>query len=377
MKQTMLDAAEAPGVEDGKPISGLTLYVASQWQDLPSEITNEFELQSAKYDELLVFMEPRSVFSPPQKGVFLLKAKNSRGDTRYMGKSIIKEAFDKSGNKALEHKLRILGSALIGIIVFAFIIVFLFRRVASPVEDLRSWTKSLSKDKLQKPVPDFGYSELNSMAEMVKSSLTSVQESLDREKEFLGYASHELRTPIAVTRTNSELLGKLIEKQMHPEKQSEVIERIHRASITMTDLTETLLWLNRDEGKTLPISSLQLGYLVEQLVHDLNYLLDGKKVDVEVTIDTQFFDVPEILCRIILSNLIRNAFQHTSEGRVSIVQTGKCVYITNQNIAGEESEDELGFGLGLQLTQRLIEQYKWDYDSRNIEGGRAITLKLK
>ncbi|WP_435806497.1 histidine kinase dimerization/phospho-acceptor domain-containing protein [Shewanella psychromarinicola] len=35
---------------------------------------------------------------------------------------------------------------------------------------------------------------------------------------MLGYASHELRTPIAVIRTNSELLQKLIHKGASPEK---------------------------------------------------------------------------------------------------------------------------------------------------------------
>ncbi len=103
-----------------------------------------------------------------------------------------------------------------------------------------------------------------------------MQQSLDREQEFLSYASHELRTPIAVTRTNSELLSKMMTVNNSPEKQIEVVERIKRASITMTDLTETLLWLNRSEGKSLVTENVQLGELTEQLVHDLDYLLEGK-----------------------------------------------------------------------------------------------------
>ncbi|WP_244225164.1 histidine kinase dimerization/phospho-acceptor domain-containing protein [Vibrio aquaticus] len=62
---------------------------------------------------------------------------------------------------------------------------------------------------------------------------------------FLGYASHELRTPIAVTRNNSELLCKMISKGIPSEKQLVVLDRIERAGFTMTDLTETLLWLNQ------------------------------------------------------------------------------------------------------------------------------------
>jgi len=79
-----------------------------------------------------------------------------------------------------------------------------------------------------------------------------------------------------------------------------------------------------------------------------------------------------MLCRIVIANLIRNAFQHTAEGKVSIEQKGRVIQIVNQNSKGQESRESLGFGLGLQLTEKLIRQYT----SSDIEGGRSVSLTL-
>jgi len=204
--------------------------------------------------------------------------------------------------------------------------------------------------------------------------LSSVQDSLEREQQFLGYASHELRTPIAVTRTNSELLKKLIFKGNNTEKQLEVLERIQRASITMSDLTETFLWLNRQEGKNLPDSEVQLGGLTQQLTQDLAFLIQGKSIELDIETDNASIRLPETLCRIIITNLIRNAFQHTADGKVIIKQSGVCLLIVNQNLTEVSSGDELSFGLGLQLTEKLIEQYNWKYESTELDTGKEVIV---
>jgi len=200
---------------------------------------------------------------------------------------------------------------------------------------------------------------------LIQSSLGSVQESLEREQRFLGYASHELRTPIAVVRTNSELLRKMISKGITPEKQIAVLDRIERAGFTMTDLTETLLWLNRQEGKSLPSKRIHVGALTRQVESELHYLLKGKPVDVNVSIDDSELELPEGLCRIVITNLIRNAFQHTQNGDVDIVLMNNQLTIASRDSDKDVEREELGFGLGLELTKRLIEQYGWEYFSYN------------
>ncbi|MEB3733550.1 hypothetical protein ULF88_04010 [Halopseudomonas pachastrellae] len=59
------------------------------------------------------------------------------------------------------------------------------RRVARPVGALGDWARGLNEQNLSQPAPDFSYPELNEFASLVRSSLSSVQQSLARERRFV------------------------------------------------------------------------------------------------------------------------------------------------------------------------------------------------
>lgn len=50
--------------------------------------------------------------------------------------------------------------------------------------------------------------------------------------------------------------------------------------------------------------------------------------------------------------------------------------IVNQNREHIDSQDDLGFGLGLALTERLVERYGWTYNVEEKTNGRRVTLVL-
>lgn len=144
----------------------------------------------------------------------------------------------------------------------------------------------------------------------------------------------------------------------------------------MTDLTETLLWLNRQEGKSLPTYEVAVGELIRQIESELHYLLQGKMVKVSLITDDTKLTLSRGLYRIVVTNLIRNAFQHTFNGEVVIEQFQQELSITNQNTDADDklTDDELGFGLGLELTEKLVKQYGWQYRVTEVKGGRKVNL---
>ena len=111
-------------------------------------------------------------------------------------------------------------------------------------------------------------------------------------------------------------------------------------------------------------------------MQELRYLLKDKPVEVTVELTPAQVEVAETAATIVLSNLIRNAFQHTWEGRVVIRQHHNQVSITNDNASGETSNEELGFGLGLQLTRRLCQRFGWCYKSEPYQQGYRVELTL-
>ena len=369
---SMREAAEVKGVEDGKPVIVIGYHVASKWDDLPQKIREAFNnTPPDKAFSLQKVVNDSSLFGPPKDVYLQLKVRNKSQKIRYIAKYINKADMPR---KADVHFVipHIVWIAIFAIFLIGFVLLvvaFIIRKVTKPVESLKNWAKYLDEDKLTQPIPDFQYSELNTLAQIINASLSSVQKSLAREMQFLSYASHELRTPITVVRANTELLIKLYEKEGGTKKQSAVLERIDRAGKSMINLTETLLWLSRDDSNLPSSEKIDLAPLIKQLVIDLNYLLKNKAVNLQVTTEPYIVNAAEVPCRIVLVNLIRNAFQHTLEGNVSIAQVKGKVSIINSSKDKVVDSSDLGFGLGLQLTKKLAARYGWQYNE-NIETTR-------
>lgn len=375
MYGTMRSQAKQQSVSDGKPIKVNGYVVASRWRDLPSAIKENLREQDLKAGELLKFIEGTPFIAKPKAGYFAIKVVHNN-QVKFVSKVFGHEADTHVDRKRKPYISYLIWIALLAIALFSLVPYFLLRSVTTPVEKLMLWTKQLDdKEKLAQPIPDFHYRELNSLASIVQTSQQSLQQSLAREQRFLGYASHELRTPIAVTRTNTELLRKMISKEISVEKQQQVVDRIERACLTMTDLTETLLWLNRQPDRSMPIASLEIGSLTEQLLIDLDYLRSGKAITVNIDTDQSCHLLPEALCRIIITNLIRNALQHTQQGDVSITQSSTRLIISNKNTNKQAMVNvELGFGLGLELTQRLVQHYGWQYSNTANDTGHHVEI---
>ncbi len=365
--------AGSPASKRRQPETVLNYTVFPNWQQVPEAIRQKFQSTPQATNKLIKLVNNDG--EGKRRSLDFLFRYTRDGESVYVTYRISPDtvsAMVRSNGKATRQKLLMIsvGAAL----ALSLIIWLLLRRISLPVSRLVEWTSTLNPEVLQASPPDFTYPELNQLAQLIRKSLSSVQETLDREHRFLRHTSHELRTPISVMRNNVELLRKL---QQHAPERSEqeqqVIERLERSSLTMKHLTETLLWLSRDSVDNLPTSEVALDELIVQLTNDVEYLLKDKPV--EVVLDTQPCRIvlPEIVVRIVAGNLIRNAFQHTWEGRVVIRQRGSSIAIINPH-EETHSDDDLGFGLGLKLTEQLCEKMHWEYLNTTCNSERSASV---
>ena len=351
-------------------------HFARQWQDVPLAVREAFgELPAAQGVLLKEYVHRWG--DAPNEIFFLLRYPLADGEwlvSRRLERSPRHSLMESRMNDSKRDLYWLVAGSLL---LLLGVTVILFHWFSGPISRLLGWTRALQPEQLAQPTPDFGYPDLNQLAETIRSSLASVHDSLEREQAFLRHTSHELRTPISVVRSNVDLLNKLAGRQGEAADQlrAAALARLQRAGQTMTYLTETLLWLSRDQLEELPVHELDLGELVQQLVEDMRYLLANKAVSLDVETQPQRLLISESAARIVLGNLIRNAFQHTWEGSVSVIQTGTLVQIANQNIQTADDSNvadghqDLGFGLGLQLTERLTRRLGWLY--RNDAGARG------
>lgn len=375
MRESMKSISKLAAPSPGKPVQLNEFTIASRWQDLPSDLRFHLTpLRSSNKKFLQKIIQP-TYLRPPETAYFAMSLEEN-GEPRFVS-VVLTSSVNVMPQSSLNYFQMIFYTCIGGIIVFVLILLLLLYRAAVPLRDLVFWAQSLNNNNIQEPVPDFGFSDLNNMAQIIHNSVSSVEDGLQRERQFLSYASHELRTPISVTKSNVALMKKLLEKENSVGKQMAIANRLERAANTMSQLTETLLWLNRDEKLITPSSLIQLGDLIRDICEELQYLADPKNIRLTLETTTEVVVLPETLCRIVLTNLIRNAFQHTQDGSVVISQRKGLVTITNINNLSMDYQGSLGFGLGLVLTEKLVSRVNWDYDTEELGNGRRVTLDLK
>ncbi len=349
--------------------------ISSNWNTIPLDLQTAFGTKPPEQG-LSIEVEKDNWFNKPDIVYFVYRYQDDNGTLFVTRRGSRANAPPLIGRNAAESRkmLFAISASIAGLI--GVTILFLLRRVSRPVASLGQWARSLNAENLSEPPPDFSYPELNDLAYLIRNSLSSVQESLDREHSFLRHASHELRTPITVMRNNIELLHKIKETTAFERSAplEKAIDRMDRASLNMQYLTETLLWLSRKEMQTLPGKQIELDSLLEELVDEMKYLLDRKDVQLKVETNPCTVFLPEFPVRIVLGNLIRNAFQHTWEGCITIHQQDNRVVVFNPQLPAGSDQNELGFGLGLQLTRQLIRKLNWKYVDESTPSTHQVSV---
>lgn len=267
-------------------------------------------------------------------------------------------------------------SCVIGIGI-AIVLWLIAKHITRPMFALSLWTKNLDKEKIENDIPDFHYQELNELASLLREKFTAEQENMKREQEFLHNASHELRTPITIISQNIEVLNKVhsIDTKQARMMENKAVKRLGRAANNISALMETLLWIGSKKTIDLPRKEIQLDRFLNEMIESLAFLLKGKHIKLDIQTSPAVINVPEAPLRIILANLIRNAFHHTSGGTVIIHQTAGVISIINDDIENN-NKDNLGFGFGLSLTAKLIDKMDWSYQNEARPGGHKVIIRL-
>ncbi|WP_027721873.1 sensor histidine kinase [Maridesulfovibrio zosterae] len=250
-----------------------------------------------------------------------------------------------------------IATGLISLLVIILVAMLMMRRIARLVSHLVDWAFKLNKDNVEDSAQNFEYKELNQLAALYQDNMRRQMASIQREKRFLRNASHELRTPVAVLQTNLDWLNRL--GVGSDEKFERPFRSMRKAVKNMKELIATLLWVEKKDVSSVPRHEVCVDKDLLGIIEENSYLLADKDVHVRKDIHAQSMLVPEILGRIIWSNIIRNAFQHSYEGDVEISLLDGVLIVKNAiaSNAGEDSSDS--FGLGLMLIQELIESIGW------------------
>ncbi|SIO09767.1 sensor histidine kinase [Halodesulfovibrio marinisediminis] len=275
----------------------------------------------------------------------------------------------------LDHMLSFIGQ--VGLTVLAIIVILMLgslHHLSHSINKLRAWANSLQIKKLDQQKKVFRYQELNEIADVIHDNTKRIAAGVKREQRFLEHASHELRTPIAILQNNLELLEyKGLSKDP---RFAASFSRMSNAVNNMHHLTTTLLWASRNESAPPVATKVNLEALIEDLIAENNYLLKNKQVLVSTSLSNETIIVSKHVLRIILGNIIRNAFQHTDEGEISIHNTADTFVVFNSKSSEGTVSDTESYGLGIMLIERLVTKMGWDITFDDSDTFFAVTLQM-
>jgi heavy metal sensor kinase len=192
---------------------------------------------------------------------------------------------------------------------------WLAARAFIPIDRLTRTTQYIQAGDLHQRVPvPRTHDEVHRLATTLNEMIRRLEEAFRRQRRFVADASHELRTPVAVIRSMTDLA--LIE-ELTPQEYKELLENINTETERLGRLISNLLALTRaDEGRMLlELEHVRLDQLVGVVVTHAEVLA----VEHNISLHVQASDPITILgdeARLIqvIMNLLDNAIMYTDAG---------------------------------------------------------------
>ncbi len=256
------------------------------------------------------------------------------------------------------------------------------RRLVEPINSLADRLTHIDPGERHVRVgAEFAGNELEPIARSIDTYMERLDGFVEREQSFTATASHELRTPLAVIRGATELL----EAQMADRPPTaKALARIQRAVREMTEFTDALLMLSREEHAASGSSAgCEIHQVVPRVVDDLQTVTPGKKIRLDLaTAQPVRVAAPESMVALVIGNVVRNALQHGTADEILCRLQDRVLTVANagalpptdlaQTGARHFTTHPGGHGMGLYLVRRICERYGWQMKLENTaEGVRA------
>lgn len=285
--------------------------------------------------------------------------------------------------------------AILGWIVFLYVLLLLmilavnawvFYRNMRPLYTLLKWLENYRLGTKQEPLDEslriVEFRKLNEAANLFSERSEQLYE---QQKLFIGNASHEMQTPLAICRNRLEML---MEDDTLTEKQLSELMKTHRTLENLTRLNKSLLLLCKiDNRQFTDVKSMCLNELLMHYLDDYKEVYAYRHVQVEVHVEHCFrLEMSESLATVLLTNLLKNAFVHTEEGgTIKLSFTASSFEIRNTGDTPlnkeriferfyKEGKKEGSTGLGLALVDSICKAYRLNLSYRFEDGMHVFTI---
>jgi len=276
----------------------------------------------------------------------------------------------------------------------------LSRKSLRPIDKITETTKRITATNLSERLPlQESDDDLDRLATTINQMMERLEESFQKLSRFTADAAHELRTPLAALKGETEVL--LSRKRSSEDYQEALTNNLERLDFLTKLINDLLILSQADEGKaSLKIENLNFSELLKGLYEAFNIVAMQKKIRFTFSASEKvLINGDSIKLQQLFSNLIDNAIKYTPEGgNVSlIIQPGKdqitvilkdtgigiprddLPHIFDRFYRVDTSRSRLsgGVGLGLSICHWIVKAHHGTIDTKSQpHQGTTFTLML-
>ena len=237
--------------------------------------------------------------------------------------------------------------------------------------------------------------EFRELADAFDAMLGRLETQIAEQQRFAANASHQLRTPLAITQTLLDVA------RDDPDRDAdELVDRLHFVNTRAIELTEALLLLSRADQRSFTREHVDLSLLAEEATETLLPLAEQRGVTIETSGDITPTAGSLSLLLQMTTNLVDNAVVHNLPERGTVWVTTsaqpRTVTLTVENTGerlspqlvstivepfqrgtGRLRDRDAGVGLGLAIVKSITQAHDGILTlTPRADGGLRVTVQL-
>jgi two-component system sensor histidine kinase TctE len=251
-------------------------------------------------------------------------------------------------------------AVLVAVIVVVAVVVV--QRATRPVRQLSAELQARPEGDLSPLTVEDAPRELTPLVEATNQVMGRLQHLLDHQKRFVRDASHQLRTPLAVLKTQiqSAQRGDVSATQALDEI-SVTVDHATQLANHMLSLAKVEQLRNQSDAMVLDLAP-----IVREVALDLSALVAAKNLDFEISTQPALIKAHEWSLRELSRNLLHNAIKHTPQGGSLTVQ------VRADTAQAHFAVQDSGPGISADLRARLYQPFS----SGDVRSGSGLGLAI-
>ena len=309
------------------------------------------------YRDTMVYIEEKGETEPAR--ILTTIFRNEQGECYEL--SVFTPTIEKEDLREFIFQLLI---GLFGMLFITIVLinVWVFHQSMKPFYVLLGWLDHFRLGQLNKPLHNPTHTtEFRKLNDAVHRFTKHSEDVFEQQKQFIGNASHEVQTPLAVCQNRLEML---MEDEELNEKQLGEIMKTYETLEYVSKLNKSLLLLSKiDNHQYSEVKAVCLNDVLHRYVEDYQEVYAYRKIHFQLEEKGRMVvQMNEVLATVLVTNLLKNSFVHNvNGGTVRVVvdkqmimfgNTGDDTPLDNEHIferfyQGHKKEGTTGLGLAI------------------------------